>query len=493
MSCRSLYASLRRISIPLVAGIFAASVTASHAAFNFTSLATFPGPSNGGPSAGLVADSHGNLFGTTFGGGEFFDGTVFELAAGSQTPVTLATFDGDNGIQPASNLIIDDAGNLYGATSRGGDNGFIGTVFKVDAVTHALTNVAPVTPANGQPNGSLVLDSQGNLFGTSASGGFGTVFEISPGANQLTTVAQFNGPNGKQPLGGLIADADGNLFGTTHQGGSLFVPQVSVGLGTIFKYSPTTHTLVTLASFTGGNSKLPRSDLVVDSHGNLFGTTFEGGANGDGTIFELPAGSSTIVTLVSFDDTTGSEPLAGLAIDAKGNLFGTTSSQGPNGDGTVFELPSGSTKLTTLIAFNGDNGAFPICSLLLDHDGNLLGTTSQGGPDDSGTIFKLTRVIVPGDYDDSGIVDQGDYDLWRQTFGSNTHLAADGNGNGVVDAADYVIWRDHLGQAAGSGAGANANTAVPEPTTLVLLTIAAAGWCLRRGRTAWRVSKLSTP
>ena len=329
-------------------------------------------------------------------------------------PRTLATFNGDNGEQPASDLISDTAGNLYGATSRGGDNGFAGTVFKVDAVTHELTNIAPVTPANGQPNGRLYRDAQGNLFGTSASGGFGTLFEITPGSDHLTTLVQFTGPNGRQPLGGLIADAAGNLYGTTHQGGSTFVPQVAVGFGTIFKYTPATNTFTTLASFTNDNGRLPLNDLVIDSHGNLFGTTDQGGEDSEGTIFELAAGSSTIVTLASFDDTSGGEPFAPLTVDAKGNLYGTTSSEGPGGLGAVFELPSGSNKLTTLASFTGDNGAFPSSSILIDHDGNLLGTTSQGGPDDAGTIFKLTRVNVPGDYDDNGIVNSADYDLWRR-------------------------------------------------------------------------------
>ena len=453
-----------RSTILLLALVFA-SPAATLAAFNLTTLATFPGPSNGGPSAGLIADSQGNLFGTTFGGGDSFDGTVFELAAGSHTPTTLATFNGDNGEQPASDLISDAAGNLYGATSRGGDNGFAGTVFKVDATTHELTNIAPVTPANGRPNGRLYRDAQGNLFGTSAGGGFGTLFEITPGSDHLTTLVQFTGPNGRQPLGGLIADAAGNLYGTTHQGGSTFVPQGAVGFGTIFKYSPATNTLTTLASFTNDNGRLPLNDLVIDSHGNLFGTTDQGGEDSEGTIFELAAGSSTIVTLASFDDTSGGEPFAPLTVDAKGNLYGTTSSEGPGGLGAVFELPSGSNKLTTLASFTGDNGAFPSSSILIDHDGNLLGTTSQGGPDDSGTIFKLTRVNVPGDFDDNGIVNTADYNLWRLTFSSTSNLAADGNGNGTVDAADYTIWRDAF--TPGAAAASLTSRPIPEPSTLL--------------------------
>jgi uncharacterized repeat protein (TIGR03803 family) len=452
----------------LVVAIVIAQSAAARAAFNFSTLATFPGPSNGGPSAGVIADCQGNLFGTTFGGGTFFEGTVFELAAGSHMPVTLATFNGDNGFEPASDLIRDDAGNLYGTTSQGGDIDFSGAVFKVDATTHELTSVAPVTPTNGRPNGRLYRDPQGNIFGTSAGGGMGTLFEIAAGSSQISTLVQFTGLNGKKPLAGLVADADGNLYGTTHEGGTTFVSQMSVGLGTIFKYSPATSTFTTLASFTGDNGKLPMSDLAVDAHGNLFGTTFQGGEDGEGTIFELPAGSSTIVTLASFDDAAGGNPLAGVTIDAKGNLYGTTSSEGPHGDGSVFELPSGSNKLTTLVTFTGDNGASPISSILIDHDGNLLGTTSQGGPDDAGTIFKLTRVVVPGDYDDNGVVDRADYDLWSRTFGSATALAADGNGDGVVDAADYTVWRDALDS---SPAESRAAYAVPEPSAIYLSVV----------------------
>jgi uncharacterized repeat protein (TIGR03803 family) len=476
MSRRSRCAPRFRIIVSLLVTTSVLQISPIFAAFNLTTLASFPGPSNGGPSAGLVADPQGNLFGTTFGGGSLFQGTVFELAAGSHTPTTLATFNGDNGFDPHSDLILDDAGNLYGATSQGGDHGFIGNVFKVDAVTHELTDVAPVMPANGQPNGRLYRDTQGNLFGTSASGGMdgrGTLFEITPGSNQITTLVQFTGPNGSKPLAGLVADADGNLYGTTHNGGSTFVSQQFPGLGTIFKYSPATHTFNTLASFTGtgDNGRLPMTDLVVDSHGNLFGTTSQGGDDSEGTIFELPAGSSTIVTLASFDDTTGTDPFAGLAIDSKGNLYGTASSEGPNGFGTVFELPSGSNKITTLVAFTDDNGAYPISSILIDHDGNLLGTTSQGGTDDSGTIFKLTHINVPGDYDDNGIVDHADFDLWSRTFGSTTNLAADGNGDGIVDAADYTIWRDAV--APGAAAASVTSRSVSEPSTLLLMMMAA--------------------
>ena len=146
----------------------------------------------------------------------------------------------------------------------------------------------------------------------------------------MSTVALFNGTNGLAPGGGLIADADGNLFGTTSQGGPAFsAASRNPGAGTVYEITANTHTLVTLANFVDANGGFkPVGDLVLDKSGDLFGVTQFGGANGNGTIFEVVAGSGKVTNLASFDGTHGSEPLAGLLLDAQGNLFGTTSAGG---------------------------------------------------------------------------------------------------------------------------------------------------------------------
>jgi len=158
------------------------------------------------------------------------------------------------------------------------------------------------------------------------------------------------------------------------------------------KSAAASYTLTTLVSFNGANGAFPAAAPVLDAQGNLFGTTQEGGANGQGTVFELPAGSGTITTLASFNVASNLYPFS-LVRDAQGNLFGTTTGGGANGQGTVFELPAGSGTITTLVSFNGANGTGP-AFLALDAQGNLFGTTFGGGAFDQGTVFELSTTTT---------------------------------------------------------------------------------------------------
>ena len=310
------------------------------------------------PTAALTRDSSGNLFGTTSAGGAAGTGTAFELSgAGHRTLTTLASFTGANGASPLGGLAFYAParfhipglpyfdGDLFGTTSTGGKNGY-GTVFKLSGTGHTTqTILVSFTIANGsQPGATLVADATGNLYGTTFTGGpgsYGTVFELSgPDHRTLTTLASFNGSNGANPFGGLTLDAAGNLYGTTQYGGPGYG-------GTIFELSGTGHrTLTTLATFGNDdpNGAVPQGTLLIDAAGNLFGTT-NGGADefGDGAflgaVFKLSADHETMTPLYAF---TGNEdgdiPQAGLVADAAGNLYGTTTSGGANGGGTVFEL-----------------------------------------------------------------------------------------------------------------------------------------------------------
>ena len=325
---------------------------------------------------------------------------MFEVAASSGTITTLASFTGANGANPNGGLIEDSSGNLFGTTSYGGPSGD-GTVFEVADGSGTITTLASFTGNNGaNPSGGLIEDSSGNLFGTTNGGGpsgDGTVFEVAAGSGTITTLASFNGANGANPQGGLVEDSSGNLFGTTCEGGPNGLrhgvrggrrqrhhhhpgllqrrqrrqPQrqpdrgqqrqslrhhlpmaVPSGDGTVFEVAAGSGTITTLASFTGANGAYPYGGLVEDSSGNLFGTTPRGGTSGDGTVFEVDHGSGTITTLASFNGTNGASPQGGLVEDSSGNLFGTTSQAGPSGDGTVFEVATGSGTITTLASFN---------------------------------------------------------------------------------------------------------------------------------------------
>ena len=200
------------------------------------------------------------------------------------------------------------------------------------------------------------------------------------------------GADGANPLAGLIADAAGDLFGTTAGGGTY-------NLGTVFDFvnhGGGAYTPTTLLTFNGANGPSPYAGLIADAAGDLFGTTYLGGASGDGTVFELVnhgGGAYTPTTLLSFNGANGAQPYAGLIADAAGDLFGTTYEGGASNYGTVFELVNnggGAYTPTTLLSFNGADGAYPIAGLIADAAGDLFGTTNGGGASGRGTVFEIT-------------------------------------------------------------------------------------------------------
>ena len=284
-----------------------------------TTLASFNGGNGALPEAGLILDNSGNLFGTASGGGPSGYGTVFEAAPGSSTITTLASFNSSSGANPKAGLVEDSSGNLFGTTYGGGKYNQ-GTVFEVANESNTITTLASFNGSNGaNPIGGLALDTSGNLFGTTVLGGTsaeGTVFEVFQGSNAITTLASFNGGNGEFPEADLVLDKSGMLVGTTYLGGTS-------GRGTVFEVTPATRKITTLASFNGSNGAFPEAGLVEDSSGNLFGTPAYGGTSGDGTVFEVLRGSNQITLLATFNGSNGSWP-TGLVLDSSGNLFGTT-------------------------------------------------------------------------------------------------------------------------------------------------------------------------
>ncbi len=322
---------------------------ATHA---LSTLVTFNGTNGGSPACRLITDGAGNFYGTTQVGGNLSlnngngDGTVFKLAAGSHALTTLASFNGSNGQAAWSSLAADTSGNFYGVTVGGGSF-HVGTVYMVSGTTHALTSVASLFPLDGAlPMGSLACDGTGNLYGTASAGGRnndGELFKVDAVTHALSTVVTFNGTNGGRPTGGLMFDAAGNLYGTTASGGNLAL-NGGQGYGTVFEIAAGTQTLTTLASFNGPNGSSAFSTLLMDAAGNLFGTTDLGGdmslnnATGYGTIFEIAAGTQTLTTLATFEGANGALPECTLLVDAAGDLYGTTQAGGAYNDGIIFEL-----------------------------------------------------------------------------------------------------------------------------------------------------------
>jgi uncharacterized repeat protein (TIGR03803 family) len=212
----------------------------------------------------------------------------------------------------------------------------------------------------------------------------------------IGTLVTFGGPNGEVPFGGLTSDVAGNLFGTTLSGGAN-------GDGTVFEIAKTdagyASAPISLVSFDGSNGQFPTGGLIADAAGNLFGTTQAGGETGDGTVFEIAktvAGYASLpITLISFNATNGATPFSSLIADATGNLFGTTSGGGANDAGTVFEVAKTDVGYATtpisLVSFDGSNGQSPTGGLIADAAGNLFGTAQGGGAAGAGTVFEISK------------------------------------------------------------------------------------------------------
>jgi uncharacterized repeat protein (TIGR03803 family) len=357
----------------------------------------FTGRADGfGPNGPLVRDSKGNFYGTTLNGGTMGYGTAFEVTPNG-TGSVLHSFSGSANAYPNGGLIFNSKGDLYGTTYGGvcnrrncpADPGIVFelTTKRTEKIVYRFTKA----PDGEFPSAGLVMDSQGNLYGTTSSGGEyqygGAVFEVSPkGVETILHSFTRGGPDGSGPNAALIRDSLGNLYGTTVFGGAY-------NNGTVFKITASGSESV-LYSFAGGNDgAYPYGGLVTDSTGNLYGTTQQGGGNGYyGTIFELtPNGVENV--LYSFTGgTDGAYPSFGLVRDSEGNLYGTTT-HGGGCCGTVFELSKEGVE-TVLYRFMGTgDGAYP-GAVILDSNGELYGTTYGGGNSDCsggcGVIFEIT-------------------------------------------------------------------------------------------------------
>jgi uncharacterized repeat protein (TIGR03803 family) len=389
-------------------------------------LHIFQGTPGKNPASSLIFDAAGNLYGTTTEGGSSSCtggnggcGLVFKLtptSTGWGYSVIYRFRGGRDGVNPFGSLIFDAAGNLYGTTAFGGGStncasGGCGTVFELSPNSGGGWSESVLYRFRGGhdgevPSGGVVFDSSGNIYGATVNGGTGcafscgTVFQVSPAAGGWTENILYNfqgtneNPDGAYPQSGVTIDASGNLYGTTFEGGSQ-------GGGTVFEISPNggAWTESILYSFRGRkDGQLPYGNVVFDAAGNLWGTTSAGGGTTQscGTAFELTPTSGVWTESIRHRFTCGKDggvPATGVTIDATGNIYGTTQTAGDGGSGTIFRLAtvSGKWRLNVLRSFSGDGkGATPEARLILDATGDhLYGTTMYGGSG-YGVVFEIT-------------------------------------------------------------------------------------------------------
>jgi uncharacterized repeat protein (TIGR03803 family) len=372
------------------------------------------------PYAGLIFDKAGNLYGTTEFGGASGHGAVFKVTRnsdGTWTESVLYSFTGgSDGGQPSAGLVFDATGNLYGTTNFGGStncNLGCGTVFELAPSSGGWTESVLYTFTGGadgrEPYATLLFDTTGNLYGTTllggnigsaCSSGCGTVFKLTAASGSWTESVVYaftGGTDGASPYHGLVFDPAGNLYGTTYAGGAS-------GNGAVFKLTPGSGgwTESVLHAFAGGrDGKNPYGGLIFDVSGRLYGTAFQGGTPGFGIVFALlptSKGGWRERVLHTFGNAPSANPVASLVVDAAGNLYGTTMA-GANlrscagGCGTLFKVTpasGGKWNYKVLHLFGrGTDGVHPTGDLILDPAGNLYGTTQAGGGQGAGMVFEI--------------------------------------------------------------------------------------------------------
>ncbi len=372
------------------------------------------------PYGSIVEASDGTIYGTTYYGGTYDEGTLFKIPMNG-TESVIYNFSGTatDGSYPVSAVTIGTDGTLYGTTEEGGAAS-IGTIYSIQpdgsqfTLLHSFTGGADGSYPYSGGGAPLTLGNDGRLYGTtygnSTQSDFGTVFSIDPDGTNYLVQYRFldaNGSNGKYPASNLtLAPGSGTtLYGFTYEGGS-------ASEGVVYSLIPgstnDSATVQALHSFGDGSvaddGEYPYyGALQVDTGGNLYGSTYAGGSANDGTVFRLsPNGSGYTETILhNFLDGTvandGDEPYSGVLLATDGNLYGTCFYGGANSEGTTFSISPDGGNYAILYSFDAYSGdaAYPYAAPLEDSDGNLVGTTEEGGASNYGTVYKLATQLIP--------------------------------------------------------------------------------------------------
>jgi uncharacterized repeat protein (TIGR03803 family) len=404
--CRS--RPFSQTAMALAVAVFTLALPSLMQAQTESVLYSYPAGGIGNPSFPIACsfDHAGNLYVVTQEGGAGNAGSVSQLkpVTGGWDETTIYSFTGEtDGALPWNAVVADAAGNLYGISSNGTSGG--GAVYELSPTTGGTWTISILHgftdgTDGGQPVGGMVMDSDGNLYGTAEYGGTtinGVIFELQKTGSGFTYSVLHNfpgGAGGSAPYGTLAIDAAGNLYGTTSTGGTSRA--CSTGCGTVFRLSPVAgggwHFGV-IHSFDGSDGAIPWAGVTLGPGGTLFGTTTYGGASGYGSLYRLAqSGGTYVITVIhSFTNgTDGGNPTAGVALDSRGNIYGAAYNGGANSAGVVYEFDHGSITENILWAFDTTDGASPHGSMAMDSFGNLYGTTFYGGTFASGTAFEVT-------------------------------------------------------------------------------------------------------
>jgi uncharacterized repeat protein (TIGR03803 family) len=318
---------------------------------------------------------------------------AFMVAALAQaqtvTEVVLHDFNGTAGNYPNAGVVRDSAGALYGTTVSGGAN-LQGVIYKLDSAgNYEILHTFSGESDGGYPYAGVIRDAAGNLYGTTTYGGieprtsgYGVVYKVTKSGKYSVLHTFRSGNNGSNPFAGVIRDSAGNLYGTTDVGGKS-------DRGVVYSISSAGEYAV-LYRFQGGkDGENPLAGLVRDAAGNLYGTTLYGGASNAGVVYRLDTVGNETVLYSFTGGADGGNPVNGVTLDSSGNLYGTTSVGGADNSGVIFKLDT-SGNFSLLYSFTGGaDGGAPSAGVTQGASGNLYGTTSAGGANQAGVVYMV--------------------------------------------------------------------------------------------------------
>jgi len=346
-----------------------------------TVLYDFPGPGDGRQPVGVALDAADNIYGTATDGGPAGHGIVYSVNQSGHETILHSFTGGVDGGYPRSGVTLDAAGNIYGTADEGGADKN-GVIYRIDPAGHESVLHNFTYADGGNPNG-VIVDTAGNLYGAAFQGGAanaGVVFKLDTVGN-YTVLYNFTGGANSGPVGNLARDPAGNLYGITAGNAG--------GLGIIFKLDSSGHETVLYTFPYGAGYGYYTSGLALDAAGSLYGTASGQANSNQGVVFKLDTAGSYSVLHSFAGGTDGASPAAAVILDSAGNLYGTTTEGGGANDGVVYMLdPSG--QETILYSFSGADGANPGCVPVRNTVGKIFGTTSVGGKNGGGVVFKLT-------------------------------------------------------------------------------------------------------
>lgn len=331
----------------------------------------------------LVVAADGKLYGTTYGGGSYRNGTIFSYNPATAKYTKLYDFDFQNGGQPSGSLMQASDGKLYGMTNNNGSYGR-GTIFSFNPANSTYTKLFDFNNTNGEfPRGSLIEALDGKLYGMTSNGGtnnYGVIFSYDRNTGVYTKLKDFDGINGSFPTSDFMQTPDGTLYATAFGGGKN-------NLGTIFSFNPATSALVKLKDLDNANGCNPYSSFIRAANGKFYSMTTAGGNNNLGVMFSYDPATQAYEKLLDFDYTLGARPWGNLEPTANGKLYGMTSGGGAYYRGVLFSYDIATAAYSKLEDFNDVDGTGPYGSVAIASDGKLYGGTYAGGKGNRGILF----------------------------------------------------------------------------------------------------------